>query len=125
MIAFDTNHLLRYILQDDPKQSPHVASLAKSAAAADEPIHLFDLVLMETCWVLQSCMRVDREGWACILYELLQDPLFSYDNSPRLWRTLEKYRRGKADFSDYLILGYAESIGAKLETFDRKLKKEL
>ena len=125
MIAFDTNHLLRHVLQDDPKQCAQVASLIGSAEAADQKIHLLDLVLMEACWVLQSSMGFDREGWSHILYNLLQDPIFNYDDSSRLWRTLERYRNGKADFDDYLILGHSESIGAKLQTFDKKLKKEI
>ena len=125
MIAFDTNHLLRHVLQDDPKQCAQVASFMESAEAADQQIHLLDLVLMEACWVLQSGMGFDREGWSHILDNLLQDPIFSYDDSSRLWKTLERYRNGKADFDDYLILGHAESIGAKLQTFDKKLKKEI
>ena len=125
MIAFDTNHLLRHVLQDDPKQCAQVAGLMESAEAANQKIHLFDLVLMEACWVLQSSMGFDREGWSHILDNLLQDPMFSYDDSSRLWRTLEKYRNGKADFDDYLILSHSESIGARLQTFDKKLKKEI
>ena len=88
-------------------------------------LHLLDLVLMETCWVLQSGMGIDRSGCSHILETLLKDPVFSYDNSSRLWKTLEKYRQGKADFDDYLILGHSESIGAKLQTFDKKLKREI
>ena len=125
MIAFDTNHLLCHVLQDDPKQCAQVAGLMESAEATDQKIHLLDLVLMEACWVLQSNMGFDREGWSHILYNLLQDPIFNYDDSSRLWRTLERYRNGKADFDDYLILGHSESIGAKLQTFDKKLKKEV
>ena len=47
MIAFDTNHLLRHVLQDDPKQCAQVADLMESAEAADQKIHFLDLVLME------------------------------------------------------------------------------
>lgn len=125
MIAFDTNHLLRHILQDDPKQSAHVATLIGSAVNAEAQVHLFDLVLMEACWVLQSALGFDREGWTQVLTDLLEDPVFSFDDSSRLWKTLERYREGKADFDDYLILGHSESIGANLETFDKKLKKEM
>lgn len=125
MIAFDTNHLLRHVLDDDPKQSAHVCALIESAVAAEAQIHLFDLVLMEACWVLQSVMGLDRDGWSQVLDDLLQDPVFCFDDSNRLWKALERYRKGRAGFDDYLILGHSESIGAKLETFDKKLKKEI
>ncbi len=46
-------------------------------------------------------------------------------DSGRLWKALDRYRTGSADFDDYLIPGHAEAIGAVLQTFDKKLKKEL
>ena len=124
MIAFDTNHLLRHLLDDDPKQCKRVRYLIESAEEADQQIRLLDLVIMETCWVLQSAMGFDRDGWCHVLEQLLQDSAFCFDDATRLWKALDRYRIGKADFDDYLILGQAESIGAKLETFDKKLKKE-
>lgn len=125
MIAFDTNHLLRHVLDDDPKQSGRVRSLIDSAQKGNRPILLFDLVIMETCWVLQSVMGFGRDDWCHVLEQLLHDPAFRFDDATRLWKALDRYRTGQADFDDYLILGHAESLGAKLETFDKKLKKEL
>jgi predicted nucleic-acid-binding protein len=125
MIAFDTNHLLRHILQDDAKQCAHVAKLLKTQGAGGGKIHLLDLVLMETCWVLQSVYELDREGWCGVLAALLSDAAFGFDDSPRLREALTHYREGAAEFDDYLILTHAQAIGAKLETFDRKLKKSL
>ncbi len=125
MIAFDTNHLLRHVLDDDPKQCRRVRTLIESAEEAGDQIRLLDLVIMETCWVLQSVMGFDRNGWCYVLEQLLQDSAFCFDDANRLWKTLDRYRTGKADFDDYLIFGHAESLGAKLETFDKKLKKEL
>ncbi len=125
MIAFDTNHLLRHVLDDDPKQCKRVRSLVESAAETNQQIRLIDLVIMETCWVLQSVMGFDRKGWCDVLEQLMQDPVFCFDDANRLWRTLDRYRIGQADFDDYLILGQVESIGGTLETFDKKLKKEV
>jgi predicted nucleic-acid-binding protein len=125
MFAFDTNHLLRHILQDDEKQCREVSRLVQASLEAETPIHLLDLVLMETCWVLESVYQTSREDWCRILTALLEDPLFRFDNPTRLWKALERYRQGKADFDDYLIWGQAESLGAELKTFDKKLRKEI
>ena len=125
MIAFDTNHLLRHVLQDDPSQCARVASLIELAVAEGDPIYLCDLVLMETCWVLESSLNLDRAGWCATLAHVLQDPVFRFEDSLRIWKALDRYRNGKADFDDYLILGHAESVGARLETFDKKLKREM
>jgi len=125
MIAFDTNHLLHYVLDDEPKQCARVRFLVESAKSSSEQIQLFDLVLLEACRVLQSVLGVDPDGWSHILNNLLQDPVFSFDSSSRVWKALERYRKGRADFADYLILGQSEAIGAKLETFAQQLKKEM
>jgi len=125
MIAFDTNHLLCHVLDDDPKQCARFRFLVESAKSSSEQIQLFDLVLLEACWVLQSVLSDDRDGWSHILNNQLQDPVFSLDSSSRVWKALERYCRGRADFADYLILGQSEAIGAKLETFDKQLKKEM
>ncbi len=123
MISFDTNHLLRHVLDDDPIQCAEVQEAIDDARTEGESIHLFDLVLMETCWVLQSAMGFNREAWCYVLNSILLDPAFRFDDGARLQKALHRYRVGKADFNDDLFLGYAENIGAKLKTFDRKLKK--
>jgi predicted nucleic-acid-binding protein len=125
LIAFDTNYLLRHLLQDDPLQCARVATLMDRAIAGEEPIHLFDLVLMETCWVLESSFGMSRGQWCEILSQLLQDPAFRFDDSSRLWKAAERYGQGSADFDVYLIWGHAEAIGAELKTFDRKLSREI
>lgn len=125
MIAFDTNYLLRHLLQDDSGQCEQVARLIEGAITGAEPIHLFDLVLMETCWVLESSFDMSRRQWCEILSKLLLDPAFRFDDSGRLWEALKRYGQGTADFDDYLIWGHSETIGAELKTFDRKLSREI
>lgn len=48
MIAIDTNLLLRYLLQDDPKQSAKAAALL----AGEEDVLVTHVVLSETIWTL-------------------------------------------------------------------------
>jgi predicted nucleic-acid-binding protein len=38
---------------------------------------------------------------------------------------LQRFKDGKADFSDYLIQSVAESAGLNLATFDKRLRKAL
>lgn len=125
MIAFDTNHLVRHIVQDDLEQSKAVMAMIRREAAEDRPIRLFDLVLLETAWVLQSVYGFERAAWAQVLEELLDDSAFNFDDAVRLRAVLKKYRTGKADFADYLIIAYAEAEGLDFKTFDKKLLKEI
>lgn len=125
MIAFDTNHLLRHVLQDEPKQCRHVSALLAEQAEAGEPILIVDLVIMESYWVLTKVYDFDPEAWCYVLESLLSDAAFTFESATNLRRAISLYKRGKADFSDYLILAQAQSLGAKLETFDKKLKRSL
>ncbi|MCC5842372.1 MAG: type II toxin-antitoxin system VapC family toxin [Opitutales bacterium] len=125
MIAFDTNHLVRHIVQDNPAQCRTVAAMLEREAGHDNPVRIHDLVLMETAWVLESVYGFDRKALGHVLEELLEDSAFGFDDSDRLRLVLKRFRIGKADFSDYLIHSVAESEGLKLETFDKRLRKEL
>lgn len=125
MIAFDTNHLVRHIVQDDVEHCRAVALLIQQEAAENRTVRIFDIVLLETSWVLESVYQFDREAWAQVLGELLQDSAFSFDDPGRLRRCLQQFVSGKADFADYLILHTAESETLQLKTFDKTLLKEM
>ena len=125
MIAFDTNYLVRHIVQDDEEQCAIVASVLEKETQEDRSIRIFDLVLVETSWVLQAVYDLNREAWAEILEELLDDSAFCFDDPTRLRKVIKRYRKGNADFADYLILGTARDEALELKTFDKKLLKEI
>ncbi len=60
-----------------------------------------------------------------MLESLLSDSAFTFQDVSMLRRTLDLYLTGKADFNDYFILASAQSQGAVLETFDKKLRRSL
>ena len=125
MIAFDTNYLVRHIVQDDKEQCAVVASALENETRQDRSIRIFDLVLLEASWVLQTVYGLDRDAWATILEELLEDAAFSFEDPTRLRAVLKLYRLGTVDFADCLILGLARSEAVELKTFDKKLLRQV
>jgi predicted nucleic-acid-binding protein len=125
VIAFDTNYLVRHIVQDDEAQCKIVASILKQETMEDRPIRILDLVLLETTWVLQEVYDFDRAALAEVIEELLEDSAFSFDDPTRLRSTLKLFQQGKADFADYLILSTTRAEGFELKSFDKKLLKDL
>ena len=125
MIAFDTNYLVRHIVQDDEEQCAIVASELTNEIKKERSIRIFDLVLMETSWVLETVYGFDRVAWAQVLEELLDDSAFSFDDPGRLRKTIKMYRQGGAGFADYLIAETAWSKALVLRTFDKTLLEEM
>ena len=59
MIALDTNVLVRYMMQDDPKQSPRATRLIE-ALSGEEPGFVPLVALVELVWVLSGSYGLDR-----------------------------------------------------------------
>ena len=72
MIALDTNVLVRYLVEDDAKQSAAAAALIDRVIADDETLFVSDVVVCETVWVLSVSYRVGRKEIAGVLRNLLR-----------------------------------------------------
>ena len=60
MIAFDTNVLLRLLLNDDARQSGQAQALVDQAVFRSDKVLLPDIVLCEMEWVLSSVYKVPK-----------------------------------------------------------------
>lgn len=126
MIGLDTNVLIRVLIADDPKQTASAERLLREAIEAGEICFISDPVLCETEWVLGSYYRVPRAEIAAALESLLaRESLFAFESVDVFRKALDAYRRGKAEFSDFLIGAKAEAQGARTTfTFDRVLARQ-
>ena len=110
MIAIDTNVLLRYLLNDDVKQSPK----AKELITNSHPVLLTDVVLVEAIWTLiGKRYSIDKAGICAIVRSLIGDGGFVFEDSQVIWASLRDYEnsktiRGKSlDFADAVIANKA------------------
>jgi predicted nucleic-acid-binding protein len=60
MIAVDTNVLLRFLVADDPVQTPRAMRLIDEASARGEPVFVSQIVLCEIEWVLDTTYGASR-----------------------------------------------------------------
>ena len=126
MIAFDTNVLLRLLLNDDADQARQAQDLVDRAVAAADRVLLPDIVLCELQWVLKSAYGLSRQEIVATLRRLLDAEEFAFMNRAAVSRALASYAGGKADFSDYLIGESAALAGAGTTyTFDRALSRSV
>jgi len=125
MIALDTNVLVRFLVEDDERQSQKATRFIKSALKRDERLFVSDIVMCETVWVLSSAYRFSRTEIVEALTGLLRARNMVFSSSDRLARALHAYSTSKGDFADYLIRGHAREAGAdEVATFDRALLRE-
>lgn len=118
MIGLDTNVLVRYIMQDDPKQSRKATILIESLND-DHPGFISVASILELYWVLTSCYDLTNDQFKQTLDLLLRTRQIIVDRADQVLRASRAFETGKADFADCLIERTASSVGCeKIFTFD-------
>ena len=124
MIAFDTNALVRILVEDDAAQAKIVENIITQVEECADQIILIPEVLVETVWVLESVYQCSRQEICDFLDTLLHTPTFLLSDSSAIRAAVSQYKRG-GDFADFVIVNQAKRLQAKaLVSFDRKLQKK-
>lgn len=118
MTGLDTNVLVRYVMQDDPRQSPRATRLIESFSA-EEPGFVPVVTLVELVWVLAGSYELDRAQVAQVLEALLRSKELVVDRAELVTRALKRLDSAGADFADALIERIAAGAGcSQTMTFD-------
>ncbi len=118
MIGLDTNVLVRYIMQDDPKQSAKATQLIESLDS-DSPGFVTIVSVIELYWVLTSCYALSNVQVKQALEALLRTKQILVDRADQVMRALRVFADGKSDFADCLIERTAAGAGCTgTMTFD-------
>lgn len=123
MIGLDTNVLVRYIMQDDARQSAK-ATILIEALTKEAPGFITIVSVVEIVWVLTACYTLNREQIALLLDHLLSTESLLVDRAEDIWRALRLYQSSKADFADCLIERIAFAADCShIVTFDIRASK--
>lgn len=119
MTGLDTNVLVRYIMQDDRRQSPIATRLVESLSAT-EPGYVPTVVMVELGWVLESAYALDRAQLVAAFETLLRAKEIVVEQAALVWKAVRLVQSAGADFADALIGIVAQAGGAgRTVTFDR------
>ncbi|HEU0276449.1 MAG TPA: type II toxin-antitoxin system VapC family toxin [Rhodanobacteraceae bacterium] len=119
MIGIDTNVLVRYLAQDDAKQSAAASRLFQSLSPAS-PAFVSQIVLAETIWVLESRYDAGAERVGQVIETLLRTDALQVERADVVWRALRRFREAQGDFPDALVTELALAAGCKqVYSFDR------
>ena len=123
MIGLDTNVLVRYVMQDDAKQSPKATRLIESLDL-ENPGYITTVSIVELYWVLTTSYELTTGQAAQALDAVLRTKQFVVERADQVMRALRLFGDGKADFADCLIERAASGAGCtQVVTFDVKASK--
>lgn len=123
MIGLDTNVLVRYAAQDDPKQSAKATRLIESLTA-DAPGYVSIVSVVELVWVLTGCYALTKDEICEVLATLLRTKEIIVAHADTVWKALRLFKEGNADFADCLIERFGDEAGCGYTTtFDRDAAK--
>lgn len=120
MIGLDTNVLVRYFAQDEPKQAAAARRLLQSGLSADAPGHVNVVTLAETCWVLQRLYAAARGELVEVVEHLLGAANVVVERRAAVRKAVQVFAASAAGFSDCLIAALNTEAGCSHTlTFDR------
>lgn len=121
MIGLDTNVVIRYLTQDDPKQSAIANRIIEQELTEKNQGYITLVSLIEIAWVLESCYEQTKDDLINVLDLLLTIKQISIEKTDLVYLALKRFRTGTADFSDALITLVCEDAGCKrIISFDKK-----
>ena len=124
MIGLDTNVLVRYLTQDEPRQAARATRLIESRCTEESPCRISLIVLCELVWVLCRAYGYTKEEVAGVLQQALITSELEVEDESLAWQALEAWRSGTADYADYLVILSNVQAGCDATyTFDRKLAR--
>lgn len=117
MVLFDTNMILRYLLNDDTD----MADAAERYITAGASVTIE--VMAEAVYVLKRVYQLERRDIADLLTQLLD--LVGTPDKELLLSALDAYAKHGLDFVDCILLSYHNLRGYEIATFDQKLLKRI
>ncbi len=123
MKGLDTNILVRYLTQDEPRQAARATKAIEGGADAEETFFIAAIVVCELVWVLETAYEYGRPVVAEVLDHLLRTRQFQFEEKDVLWQSLSDYRASTGDFADFVIGRCGSNAGCEHTlTFDKALR---
>jgi predicted nucleic-acid-binding protein len=124
MLGLDTNLLIRYLIEDDRRQSEEARRLIRRETGNGEPVLVSLLVLLEIEWVLRSRYGLPKAEILAAFSALLEAADLAFEDETSVEYALYSWKKSAADFADCLIEACNRRLGCRATaTFDGKALK--
>ncbi|HXY99073.1 MAG TPA: type II toxin-antitoxin system VapC family toxin [Stellaceae bacterium] len=120
MIGLDTNILVRYLTQDDPRQSPKATELIEQRLTEQDPGFISVVAMAEIVWVLERAYGFADEDIAAAVERMLQADVLVVESEREVFTAMVALKEGQGSFADALIGALGAKAGcSRTLTFDR------
>lgn len=121
MAGLDTNVLVRWLVDDDPRQVRLTSELFESVHENGHLLRVPTTVALELEWVLRSRYQFEKADILAAYSALLESQELDFQDESALERALHLYRETSVEFADCLHASLCAADGhAPLLTFDKK-----
>ena len=124
MKSLDTNVIIRFLVNDDKKQSEIVRALFLQAEKDGSSFHISAPVILETLYVLDSVYEYKRDEILNAVESMLHMKIFSFQNPDVIQQLVAAGNKSKIELEDLFIGLSAKEYGYEPTiTFDKKAAK--
>lgn len=119
----DANVILRFLRNDDPKQSPAAKRLIESAVAGRVALAISDVTAAEVFYALRASYKMSRPETASLLMSLFGSRVFELEHEKRILEALQGTERQNVDFGDAYLAATALAADEPIASFDGDFKR--
>lgn len=123
-LGVDTNVLVRYLLGDDRRQAEAARAAIMDALAAEAPLLVSLITLIETEWVLRSRAALSKGEVLTVFKQLLEARDIAFEDESVVERAIYMFEKSRADFPECLMAAQYQRLGCEaMLTFDAQAAK--
>ena len=119
----DANVVLRFLRNDDPKQSAAARRLIENAQAGRIVLLLSSVTIAEVFYAFRASYKMPRADTAKLLSSLLRTSLFEVEHEERVFDTLQRVENLNVDFGDAYLAATAIESNESVASFDNDFSK--
>jgi len=121
MIGLDTNVLVRYLAQDDPRQSAKAREIFERQLSEENPGFISIPAMVETVWVLDRAYGLSSGEIAAAVERILQTDVLVVEHEQIVFTAMIAMKERAGSFADAVIAELGAKAGcAYTLTFDEK-----
>lgn len=122
-IHLDANVILRFLRNDNPKQSPAAARLFQKAAGGKAALFVSAITINEVFYAFTSFYKLSHSETAKVILPFVRTGIVEFEHEACLLDALQRVVVENVDFGDAWLAATAAADHDLVASFDHDLKK--